>query len=145
MVNPRSSPKDWSPLDQYGPRKIFETLEKIAPGIAFDVEWEEDQFFDWDGAGPDPREEGFVPHDVDVYARAIQRGDLKEGRESLGGAYDKPDELDPDIHGYLPQMLDGALEQLETKVTNDLHKQVQAARKYLKEVSQARYKMSHRG
>ena len=138
-------PKDWSPLDRYGPRVIFQTLEKIAPGIAFEVEWEEDQFFDWDGDGPDPREEGYIPHDVDVYARAVQRGNLKEGRESLGGAYDKPDELDPDIHGYLPQMLDGAIEELETQVTGDLVKQAKAARKYLKEVLVARNKMSHRG
>ena len=43
-------------------------LKEIAPNIAFTVGWEEDKHHVWDYEGPDPREEGFIPYDVDVSA-----------------------------------------------------------------------------
>lgn len=39
------------------PNAIFKKLKKIAPDIGFNVEWEEDPHFEWDGDGPDPQEE----------------------------------------------------------------------------------------
>jgi len=97
------------------PKAIFEKLSRIAPDIEFNVEWVEDPSFAWDGDGPDPREEGYIPHDVLVTASAVFDGEEKVGRAGLGGSYDKPDKQDPDIHGYLPQLLRDALRDLMEK------------------------------
>ena len=67
------------------PQAIFRKLKEIAPDIAFAVEWEEDPGFVWDGDGPDPRDEGYIPHDVRVSAKTIIHGEEYEGVEYLGG------------------------------------------------------------
>jgi hypothetical protein len=144
-MSEKKSPKDWSPLEQYDARQIYATLRKIAPNIRFSAEWNQDESFVWDGnPDDDPTEFGYVAHDVDVTARAIVYGDDVEGRQSLGGVYDKPYEKDPDIHGYLPQMLEEAAADLERQVTGEWKKQLQAARKYLKEVLRGRYRITPR-
>lgn len=103
-------------IESTTPEAIFAELRRIAPNIAFSVNWEGDPYHSWDGDGPDPREEGYEPHNVDVIAHAIVNGEDIEGRNNLGGVYDKPDERDPDIHGYLPQMLEEAAKELLTQL-----------------------------
>ena len=125
-------------------KAILMELKKIAPSIAFSVEHTVDRDYEWDGDGPDPREEGFDPYDVDVYATAIVDGDEVEGRASLGGTYDKPDDIDPDIGGYLPQMLQEAAEELASKVSGPLRAEAKAASKYLKDVMRSRYDKEQR-
>lgn len=49
-----------------------------------------------------------MPFDADVYARAILRGKMVEGRASLGACWEVPGDFDSDIGGYLPQMLEEA-------------------------------------
>ena len=124
------------------PQAIFAKLKKVAPNIAFSVERTSDPNFVWDGDGPDPAEEGYVAYDVDVYARAIVDGEVVEGQDSLGGVYDLPDELDPDVNGYLPQMLEEAtvelMGRLRVQVNDQLQAQGAAALKYLKDVLHAR-------
>lgn len=133
------------------PRAIFERLDKIAPDIDFNVEWEEDPSFEWDGEGPDPREEGYVPHDVRVSAMVVIEGKEIVGDAYLGGTYDKPDEQDPDIHGYLPQMLSEAVVNLigrkfvfgprewSPRGESKIKEQAQAAAEYLLEVMRVRH------
>lgn len=94
------------------PGPIAADLRKIAPSISFSVELSEDHNYRWDGDGPDPAEDGYVPYDVDVTAKAIVDGDEIVGRASLGGHYQKPGEPDPEIGGYLPQMLQEAADEL---------------------------------
>lgn len=134
------------------PEAIFAELRKIAPNIAFSVRHEEDPNYRWDGDGPDPAEEGYVAYGVDVTARAIIDGEIREGSASLGGTYNKPDEIDPDISGYLPQMLEEALEELRRQprttayhLHGSLHDEADAAKKYLRGVMRLRHEEQRRG
>src|SRR3990167_1328629 len=129
------------------PSAIFAQLKKIAPNISFKVSRSPDHNFRWDGDGPDPAEDGYVAYDVDVYARTIIDGEVVEGRQSLGGSYDKPGEFDSDIHGYLPQMLEEAATELAGELKGDaapLLRQLAEAKKYLKQVLSSRYASSMR-
>jgi len=119
------------------PASIFSRLKKVAPNIAFSVAYTEDPNYRWDGDGPDPAEEGYVAYDVDVYARAIEDGEIVEGQASMGGTYEIPGEFDPDIGGYLPQMLAEAIDELKSEVRGPLREQAFAADKFLEEVSRA--------
>jgi len=118
-------------------------LAKAAPHIAFSVSYVEDPNFVWDGDGPDPREEGYAPYDVTVTAHTIINGVSFEGNNYLGGTYEKwgprghgPENPEPDIGGYLPQMIDEALDDLKANVARAwkelpawLTKEVRAAQK----------------
>lgn len=99
------------------PEGIIAGLARIAPHIAIDVSWDEDPYFRWDGEGPDPREEGYIPHDVTVTAMAIIDGRQMDGKAYLGGVYEKPGEQDQDVHGYFPQMVDEALSELYKEIS----------------------------
>lgn len=138
------------------PNAIFKKLGKLAPDIEVSVDWTEDSGFVWDGEGPDPREEGYVVYDVEVSARATVDGDERTTREFLGGVYDLPGAEDPDIHGYLPQMLHQVLNDL---LESDVHpgprewsprpitpifQQAMAGREYLREVMQVRHEANLR-
>jgi hypothetical protein len=118
---------------------ILKELKGIAPSIAFGVDYEVDPNFVWDGDGPDPREEGFEAYDIDVSATAVEDGKMVVGHGYLGGSYERPGEFDPDIGGYLPQMLQEAVQDLATQVSGDLLAQANAADKYLDEVLHLRY------
>jgi hypothetical protein len=95
------------------PDDLKTALVAVAPNIAFDVIWEVDPNFTWDGDGPDPVEDqGIFPHDVEVRAMAILDGELKVGSDYLGGCYGEWDSADAEIGGYLNQMLEEALDEL---------------------------------
>lgn len=129
------------------PKAIFSHLNKIAPDISFSVIWSIDRYFTWDGDGPDPLMEGYISHNVDVLASAIVAGEDLEGRGSIGGVYEKPNEEDPDIHGYLPQKIEGAVDELIgilPKRQGKLGKQLAGVKKYLKEVMHLRYEDGRR-
>lgn len=117
---------------------IFRELRRISPDIAFAINWQEDPHFEWDGDGPDPRDEGFVPYDADVTAKTIIHGEEYEGKDSLGGVYDLPGEKDLDVHGYLPGMLHSALKELLGDLP-DTMSQATEAMNYLEMVMQHRH------
>lgn len=102
--------------------QILERLRTIAPHIAFDVSYEQDPSFVWDGDGPDPADDGFYAVDVTVSAKTILKGVAFEGNAYMGGHYleygEKPD---GDIGGYLPQMLEEAAEELKPEVESNFH------------------------
>jgi len=97
-------------------REMIAELKITRPDVVIEVTRERDEYFRWDGDGPDPEEEGFEAYDVDVTARCIRNGEMVEGRDSLGGSYYKPDEALGEVHGYLPQMIDEALEELNKTI-----------------------------
>lgn len=134
-------PKLWDPLSGGTAYPIsFVELAKLAPNIHFEVKWEYDPNFRWDGDGPDPEEEGYLPHDVNVWATVIDNGDELSGESHLGGSYKQPDEKDEDIHGYLPQMLDEALAYLEQEINGrSLKSQARKARDYIHKILKDRY------
>lgn len=122
---------------------IFRELKRISPDIAFAINWEEDASYKWDGDGPDPRDEGYRFYDVKVSAKTIIHGEEYEGKEYLGGVDGKPDEQDLDVHGYLPQMLQGAVKELLGDLP-DTMSQANAAMTYLDLVLHTRYANQNR-
>lgn len=131
---------NWNP-------KIKKALAKVAPDIVFSVAYERDHHFQWDGDGPDPSNEGFDAYDVDVYARTTVGGESVEGRASLGGTYAKPGEFDPDINGYLPQMLEEAVQELmksDMKLPRSTMTQANAALVWLKHYMRKSYERQQR-
>lgn len=120
------------------PEAIFRELKRIAPNIAFSVDWTEDPNFKWDGDGPDPRDQGYLFYDVEVNAKTIIHGEEYEGKKYLGGVDGKPDEQDPDVHGYLPQMLQGAVADMIADLPDSMA-QAHEVMKYLDDVLYARY------
>lgn len=91
----------------------IEQLRQTRPDVAIVVTREVDSYFSWDGDGPDPRDEGYSPYDVDVKAVAVRKGKLVEGVASLGGSYFLPDEDTGEVHGYLPQLIEEAVRELD--------------------------------
>ncbi len=127
------------------PSAIFKRLKQIAPSIHFDVKYELDPSFVWDGDGPDPRDEGYDAYDVDVSASAVVDGHMVHGIESLGGTYDRPGKHDPDIGGYLPQMLEEAVMDLRKKrLPASLAKEAKEAQAFLKTTLKTRYSQQRR-
>lgn len=114
-------------------------LAELAPSISFGIVWEVDNYFSWDGEGPDPREEGFSPYNVTVSATSISKGKVIEGFAYLGGCYEKPGEKDPDVHGYLPQKLEEAIDDILDLLRGSTKDQAEAAKAYLKKVMKLRH------
>lgn len=90
----------------------LEQLRAHDPSIAISVEREVDGTFAWDGGGPDPVDEGFLPYDVTVTATRIMDGRVLTGEAHLCGSYYRPEEPIGEVHGYLPQMIDEAVHEL---------------------------------
>ncbi len=98
---------------------LLRELAKVVPCLAISVQWQQDDLFRWDGEGPDPKREGYKPHNVNVRVSIIGMGRLIHGFDNLGGCYAKPGRLtesDHDVHGYLPQMVLAAVEEAETNL-----------------------------
>lgn len=96
-------------------------LQKAAPSIAFSILWEHDT-----DAGPIHKEcDGFTADEADDWqawrsearAECILDGITRTGSDYLGGTYeradDHPERSNPFISGYLPDMFDRALDDLE--------------------------------
>jgi hypothetical protein len=140
----RTGPKDWSPRNPWSPEQVWQTLRRLAPSVVFSIHREIDRDFAWDGDGPDPEEEGYKPYNIEVKTAIIAEGRLIEHSEYLGGSYDKPGDFDPDVHGYLPQMLLEALNGLPKNVPKYLDAEIEKASTFLKQVIKARYDMEQR-
>jgi hypothetical protein len=116
-------------------------LRYIAPSIALSVSREIDEDEEWDGDGPDPQEEGYLPYCIEVTASTVIGGYLKEGFASLCSSYYQPDEPIGEAHGYLPQMVDEALSRLELPIREQPHlrAEVKKARDYMKRLMRKLY------
>ncbi len=99
------------------PKGILSGVRRIAPDVAINTHWEIDPYFIWDGDGPDPADRGYEPHNVQVSATVItEEGETVQGTDTLGGTYERDGVEDPNIHGYFPQMLQTALEELHVEL-----------------------------
>ncbi len=109
------------------PKGILSALRRIAPDVSIEIHWEVDPYFIWDGDGPDPARRGYEPHNVDISAIVVTEEDETVlGHDTLGGVYESRGVEDPSIHGYFPQMLHVALEELHLELTG---KKVTGSRK----------------
>ena len=105
---------------------------KSLPNVAITVHREIDPFFQWDGDGPDPADDGFDAYDVIVTATTIVAGEFVKGKAYCGGTYYRMDEPIGDVHGYLPQMMQEALEDLSGYVIGFRQQEILDALKELK-------------
>ena len=88
-------------------------LRELAPSVVFDVAWSHDEDARWP---KDCGERGdYIPYNTEVTARAIVGGEEVEGRACMGGTWEIPGKMDPEIGGYLPQMLEEAASELITQ------------------------------
>lgn len=94
----------------------IEALRTSRPDMAITVSREYDPNFAWDGDGPDPIEDGYLPYDGTVRATTIRKGNLIVGEDVLGGSYYAENEPAGEIHGYLPQMIDEALKEMDAEL-----------------------------
>lgn len=126
-------------------KEIFNNLAELAPSVVFRASREADECFVWDGDGPDPWEEGYTPYNVTVEAMTIVGGVTVEGQSHLGGSYYKFDEPIDDVHGYLPQMLEEAAEELEgePEIVEPVAGQLKAAIAFLRKELEDRYAEQH--
>jgi hypothetical protein len=99
-------------------RERIAQLKVERPDVVIEVVRTPDPYSVWDG--DEPIGDEFVCYDHDVIAYTIRDGERVEGRNSLGGSwydpFDKtPENLDclAEISGYLLQMVDEALEELD--------------------------------
>jgi hypothetical protein len=120
---------------------------KVAPSIAIAVSYELDRYFQWDGDGPDPSEEGYNPYDVTVKASTIANGEELHGEAHLGGTYEKSvSEADPEINGYLNQMVDEALDELAKQpVSKNIIVQIKKAQTCLQREREHSYRKQMAG
>lgn len=116
-------------------------LKELAPNVAFDVQLTPDHDFRWDGDGPDPEDDGYTAHDVEIAALAVHQGNMLSGESSMGGHYVNPDKPDPDLGGYLPQMLQEAGETLAQQLPDNDPKRDELRKVYdfLKQEMRDRY------
>jgi hypothetical protein len=144
----RKNPMEWRPRRPHSAEEILGKLKEFAPSVAFQVGRTADRDFRWDGDGPDPRDEGYVPYDVEVSATAIVEGEVFRESANLGGSYMKPEEFDLDVHGYLPQMLlEAAVKLFKQQVEGwspQIERELEAAVHYLKKVMRERYDREQR-
>jgi len=103
------------------------TLEKtrhFRPDLAITVEWEYDRHFSWDGDMENPKldpVDPLSPHNVILTASIIRQGVLVQNNVSLGGCYAPlGGPYDEEINGYLPQLIDEALQCLDLKLKETL-------------------------
>ena len=90
----------------------IETLKQSRPEIAVQIIWEEDPYFQWDGDCEEP--ENMTPYNVEVRASRVVNGKLVSGHAYLGGCYSADaGKDDPEIGGYLPQMIEEAVAELD--------------------------------
>ncbi len=121
------------------PEAVFVGLRRISPDIAFSLYW---------GVNPEPvplamaREEfnrmlkeGYREHVVEASALTVFYGEVVEAKSYMSGFFYKPGEMDPDLDGFLPEILLRAVRDLAAKVD---FPQAEAATQYLKEVKDAR-------
>lgn len=99
-------------------KELIEALRTERPDVAIRVTKELDDTYVWDGDGPDPADDGFAAYTVKVEAITIRNGKAYTGTAYLGGSYYKYGEpvdlIHEDVGGYLPQLIDEALKELDT-------------------------------
>lgn len=125
---------------------LLERLAAVAPQIAIETIWQYDHDEPWEGdwtKGEDQAD--WQCWQSEVRASAICAGQLIEGSAHLGGTWEKygdcPSRTNPDISGYLPQMIDEALDELKLQCpkAGNTSRQITKAISLLKTEMRERY------
>lgn len=103
-------------IHTFKPADLIAELAKVAPSIAIETTWEKDTDARWDMDPSCGDPDDFTAWQSEVRASAIVNGQLVSGSAYLGGTWIKygesPAKVNPEISGYLPQMIDEALQDL---------------------------------
>lgn len=98
----------------------LEQTRRFRPDVAITVSWKYDRHFSWDGDMENPEldpDNPLLPHLVRVAAAVIRRGVLIQDDVYLGGCYAPLDgPYDEEVDGYLPQLVDDAIQCLDLKL-----------------------------
>jgi hypothetical protein len=118
-------------------------LARLAPSIALSVTWEHDEDARWDFDNPKLDPDDFQAWQSTVTAIVI--GKLVEGNAYLGGTWEKygddPAKSNPDISGYLYQMVGEALDNLHANVPvgSPIAGEIETAGAFVKRTLRVRY------
>ena len=120
--------------------ELSRALRLAAPSIIISTEWEhdEDSAGDWRellqcGAFHGEERDDWTCWQTTVIARAIISGELVKGCDYLGAIWEKygddPRKSNPEISGYFPQLVEGALKEMAEKIPagHPLHGEIAAA------------------
>ena len=129
---------------------LLQHLRQAAPQIAITIHWSPDPDDCWGDAINRDWTAGLDPDDwqawqSEVRAVAIVGGTMIQGSAYLGGTWEKasdhPAQSNPDISGYLPQMLEEAVLEIVAQVPNQktLRAQGRRAVAFLQAEMQSRY------
>jgi hypothetical protein len=108
-------------INTFKASELLAELAKVAPSVSIETVWEhdddaDDSFFADNGQDADD----FTAWQSEVCATAIVAGKAVSGSAYLGGTWEKacdhPAESNPEISGYLPQMIEEALRNLAKEV-----------------------------
>lgn len=122
-------------IHTFKPAELLARLALLAPSVSIETIWEHD------ADCRDIRKDCDMPADTDpddwqawqseVRASAIVGGKLLTGSAYLGGTWEKygenPAEVNPEISGYLPQMIEEALRELGQQTTAPVTHEICAA------------------
>lgn len=104
-------------MDRTGHQMIAQ-LKIDRPDVVISIDRTVDRNGVWDG--DEPIGDEFICYDHAVYARTIRNGVMIEGVDYLGGSWYDPNDKTPlnidclaEISGYLPQMIDEAIENMD--------------------------------
>lgn len=92
-------------------------LRVWCPEVNISVTREIDDFAVWDEKELGEKPDDCQPYVFTVTARTIRNGEMLTGESTLSESWCTPDEPIDDVHGYLPQMIDEALGELDKKVS----------------------------
>lgn len=120
------------------PEAIFQGLRKIAPDIAFSLYWAKTDpvpILMTQEALDEMLRAGYREYVVEASALTVLDEEVIEAKSYMTGFFYRPGELDPDLDGFLPELLLRATRDLSVKVD---FRQAEEAVKYLEKVRRAR-------
>ena len=130
-------------------KELKEKLAAIAPSVAFNVIWTHDEDARWSDLAEvmqDENPDDWQAWQSEVTAEAIVDGTELTASTYLGGTWEKygdnPWESNPDISGYLPQMLEKSVDELLKQLIqtdSKVGKELLAAEAFLKDYMRKRY------
>ena len=99
--------------------QLIAELRETRPNVNVQVIASHDNDYVWDGDGPAPK--GFEAFILEVKTTTIDKGEMKEGSDHLGGCYARKvgnfnsprSKHAYEIDGYFPQMLEQALDNMD--------------------------------
>lgn len=117
--------------------ELLARLAAVAPSVAIETIWEHDADARWDMAPECGDPDEFTAWQSEARASGVIGGAVVSGSDYLGGTWEKyeehPAKSNPEISGYLPQMIAEAVKELGKQVPtcHPIQKEINAAMRVL--------------